>query len=146
MTVSIERGFHLAIDAQRRGGYRVALRRGKAPEPEPKEELAERIPRISRLMAWAIHYQGLLDSGVVQDASTLARLANVTQPRMTQILNLNLLAPDIQEALLLLAAKAGKPSLDERGLRRLSSMLSWDEQRQVFWQGSLEKTKENSAA
>ena len=31
MTVSIERGFHLAIDARRRGGYRVALRRGKAP-------------------------------------------------------------------------------------------------------------------
>ncbi len=129
MTVSIERGFHLAIDAQRRGGYRVALRRGKAPEPEPEEEPAERIPRISRLMALAIHYQGLLDSGVVPDASALARLAGITQPRMTQILNLNLLAPDIQGILLFLGPlEEGRPSVSERQLRRLSGILSWGEQ------------------
>lgn len=130
MTVSIERGFHLAIDAQRRGGYRVALRRGKAPEPEPEEEPAERIPRISRLMALAIHYQGLLDSGVVPDASTLARLAGVSQPRMTQILNLNLLAPDLQERLLHLdPISAGKPRINEGQLRALSQETSWIEQR-----------------
>jgi hypothetical protein len=130
MTVSIERGFHLVIAAQRRGGYRVALRRGKAPEPKPEEEPAERIPRISRLMALAIHYQGLLDSGVVQDASTLARLAGVTQPRMTQILNLNLLAPDIQEQLLYLdPVSTGKPRISEGQLRVLSQETSWIEQR-----------------
>lgn len=129
MTVSIERGFHLAIDAQRRGGYRVALRRGKAPVPEPEDEPAKRIPRISRLMALAIHYQDLLDAGVVPDASTLARLAGVTQPRMTQILNLNHLAPDIQEALLFLnSLEEGMPPVSEKHLRRLNGVLVWSEQ------------------
>jgi len=130
MTVSIERGFHLAIDAQRRGGYRVALRRGKAPETKPEEEPAERIPRISRLMALAIHYQGLLDTGVVPDASTLARLAGVTQPRMTQILNLNLLAPDIQEALLNATNSCiAQERLSEKRVRHICSLLLWSQQR-----------------
>jgi hypothetical protein len=96
---SIEPGIHLVIDAQHRGGYRVALRRGQAPEAEREKEPAELIPRISQLKALAIHCQGLLDSGVVPDASTLVRLAGVTQPRMTQLLSLNL----FQEGLLVAA-------------------------------------------
>jgi hypothetical protein len=36
----------------------------------------------------------------VRAANVLARLGHVSQPRMSQILNLNLLAPDIQEELL----------------------------------------------
>lgn len=133
MTISIERGFHLAIDGQRRGGYRVAMRRGKAPEPKPEEKPAERIPRISRLMALAIHYQSLLENDVVTDASTLAQLAGVTQPRMTQILNLNHLAPDIQEALLFPESLEGcKSSINEKQMRRLSRILVWGEQRREW--------------
>jgi hypothetical protein len=48
-----------------------------------------RIPRISRLMALAIHFDRLIREGKVADMSELARLAHVTQPRMTQIMNLN---------------------------------------------------------
>src|SRR4051795_12003075 len=62
----------------------------------------DQVPRISRLMALAIKFQAMLGDGVVRDQSELARLARVTQPRMTQILNLNFLRPDIQEAILLL--------------------------------------------
>ena len=51
-------------------------------------------------MALAIRCDQLLRSGAVPDSTALASLAHVTQPRMTQILNLTLLAPDIQEALL----------------------------------------------
>ena len=46
-----------------------------------------RVPRISRLMALAIRFEGMLRNGEVRDQSELARLAHVTQPRMTQILN-----------------------------------------------------------
>ena len=79
-------------------------------------------------MALAIHYQHLLDSGVVPDASTLARLAGVTQPRMTQILNLNLLAPDIQARLIFLVPREKRlPMVSEKQLRRLSRVLVWSE-------------------
>ena len=59
-----------------------------------------RVPRISRLMGLAIKLDGLVRSGVVRNYSELAVLGNVTKARITQIMNLNLLAPSIQEQLL----------------------------------------------
>jgi len=53
-------------------------------------------------MALAIHFDGLLRRGQVADLTELARLTMVTQPRITQVMNLLHLAPDIQEALLFL--------------------------------------------
>jgi DNA-binding transcriptional regulator YdaS (Cro superfamily) len=72
---------------------------------------------------------------VVGDASTLARLAGVTQPRMTQILNLNLnlLAPEIQEALLYGECMPEVLS-HEKGLRGLSLKIIWQEQMRI-WMG-----------
>lgn len=89
-----------------------------------------RVPRISRLMALAIHFDRLIREGKVRDQSELARLAHVTQPRMTQIMNLNHLAPDIQEQLLhLQVVTAGRPGISERHLRPLASIPSWADQR-----------------
>jgi len=66
----------------------------------------------------------------VPGASALGRLAHVTQPRMTQILNLTILAPDVQEALLNLAAvESGKPEICEKILRKLCSNPDWGHQR-----------------
>src|SRR5690349_9864793 len=61
-----------------------------------------RIPRISRLMALAIKFDQMIRDGVVADYAELARLGHVTRARMTQIMNLLNLAPDIQVALLFL--------------------------------------------
>ena len=84
-------------------------------------------------MALAIHCKNLLDTCAVADLTTMARLAHVTQPRMTQILNLNHLAPDIQEDLLYLdPLEEGKPSVSEKDLRRLSGILVWGEQRREW--------------
>jgi hypothetical protein len=51
-------------------------------------------------MALAIKFQVMVDSGKVRDYADLARLGYVTRARLTQIMNLLLLAPDIQEHLL----------------------------------------------
>jgi hypothetical protein len=68
----------------------------------------------------------LLQSRAVPDASALARLAYVSQPRMTQILNLTLLAPDIQEWLLFINfVEEGKPEVSEKGLRGVSAEVHW---------------------
>ncbi|HNO79733.1 MAG TPA: hypothetical protein PKN33_16930 [Phycisphaerae bacterium] len=89
-----------------------------------------RIPRISRLMALAIHFDRLIREGMVMDISELARLAHVTQPRMTQIMNLNHLAPDIQEQLLFLpAVESGRDAINERTLRPIASEVDWLQQR-----------------
>lgn len=60
------------------------------------------LPRIARLMALAIHFDKLIQSGVVTNYAELARLGNVTRARVTQIMNLLMLAPEIQEELLFL--------------------------------------------
>ncbi len=94
---------------------------------------AGRVPRVSRLMALAIHFDRLVREGKVADLSDLARLAHVTQPRMTQIMNLNHLAPDIQDELLYLAPIAmGREPIHERMLRSLAAEIDWKRQRATW--------------
>lgn len=81
----------------------------------------------------AIRFDGLLRDGVVSDQSELARLAKVTQPRMTQIMNLLHLAADIQEQILLLPELAtGRDPIHEKMLRPVSAEICWRKQR-VLW-------------
>ena len=102
------------------------------PKPSPP---VGRIPRVSKLMALAIRFDGLLRSGIVSDQSELARLAQVTQPRMTQIMNLMHLAPDIQEQMLFLPlVTSGRDRLHEKKLRRIVAENNWKIQRQYFSQ------------
>lgn len=97
------------------------------------EKPTGRIPRISRLMALAIKYQGMLDRGEVESITELARLCHVTQPRMSQILSLNLLSPKIQEKLLLLPlVESGKPEVHEKMLRTVCAELDWKDQELQF--------------
>ena len=94
---------------------------------------AGRVPRVSKLMALAIRFDGLLRSGVASDQSELARLAKVTQPRMTQIMNLLHLAPDIQEEILFLpCVTTGKASIHEKLLRPIAAENNWDKQRTLW--------------
>jgi len=103
-----------------------------APRPADRIEPG-RVPRISRLMALAIRFDRMIREGKVADLSELAGLAHVTQPRMTQIMNLNHLAPDIQEELLFLPrVTLGRELIHERGLRRIGACVRWCEQRQLW--------------
>jgi len=105
-----------------------------ADQPRPTEQVEPgRIPRISRLMALAVRFDRLVHEGNVADLSELARLAHVTQPRMTQIMNLNHLAPDIQEELLsLLKVTSGRDSIHEKLLRPLTALPNWQTQRRKW--------------
>lgn len=91
-----------------------------SPEPAPP-----RIPRITRLMALAIKFQNMVNRGEVRDYADLARLGFVTRARLTQIMNLILLAPDIQEQLL----AGALTSVKERHLRSVLREVYWKEQR-----------------
>jgi hypothetical protein len=85
-----------------------------------------RIPRITRLLALAIKFQDMVNRGEVRDYADLARLGYVTRARLTQIMNLLLLAPDIQEALLISRKESGIP---ERRLRAAIREVNWVTQR-----------------
>ena len=71
-----------------------------------------------RALALAHQFDELLRSGAVSDSVELARLAKVTQPRITQVMSLLYLAPDIQEELLFLPlVMKGRDPINERQLR-----------------------------
>jgi hypothetical protein len=93
-------------------------------------------------MALAIHFDRLLRSGEVSDVKELARLCHVTQPRISQILALNMLAPDIQEDLLFLPEfTAGRPVVLERILRPIAAEADWVRQREMWLRPGLISTK-----
>ena len=95
----------------------------------PDGERAVAVPRIARLMALAIRFEGLVRDERVRDYSELARLGKVTRARMTQIMKLLDLAPDIQEQLLFLPPVKG---LNERNLRPVVTQIDWRRQRRLF--------------
>lgn len=92
-----------------------------------------RVSRLSRLMALAIHMEELVQRGEVADYAELARLGHVTRARVTHIMNLLHLAPDIQEEILLLPrTKAGRDQLGERALRPITGVPDWRKQRGMW--------------
>ncbi len=117
------------VQIARRGhGGRPELRGGPAATPPP-----ERVPRVARLMALVIKLDGLVRTGVVKDYAALARLGRVTPARVTQVMNLTLLAPDIQEALLFLPpVTAGREPLTLADLQRVAAVRDWRGQRRAW--------------
>ena len=95
--------------------------------------LPARLPRITRLMALAIKFQDMVDRGEVRDYADLARLGIVTRARLTQIMNLLLLAPGIQAEILNWADSAAQPlGLSERTVRPVAQIPLWSQQLQVW--------------
>lgn len=113
-------------------GKRKRAVRGPVPaHAEPQG----RTPRVAKLMALAIRFDRLLQDGVVTNQSELARLARITQPRMTQIMNLLHLAPDMQEEILHLpSVTTGRDPIHEKALRPVTALINWREQRRRWKQ------------
>jgi hypothetical protein len=89
-----------------------------------------RVPRIARLLALAWHVEGLVRSGTVASYASAARLGHVSRARMSQILSLLNLAPDLQEQLLFLQRPArGRQALALRQVLTVAAVLDWHEQR-----------------
>ncbi|MEM7621892.1 MAG: hypothetical protein AAF235_01665 [Planctomycetota bacterium] len=110
-----------------RGRKRLGHERASKPDVPP------RLPRVTRLMALAIRLDGLIQSGAVTDQAELARAGRVTRARVTQIMNLLHLAPDIQETLLdLPRVKHGRDPITERELRRIAAEIHWGRQRPLW--------------
>jgi hypothetical protein len=104
------------------------------PGPASSPDIAPgSIPRVTRLMALAIKFDGMLSRGEVRDYADLARLGYVTRARVTQIMNLLTLAPDIQEQILSLPLTyIGRDPIREQNLRPITAIQFWNRQRKMW--------------
>jgi hypothetical protein len=117
-------------------GTLALRRRSNAQKPDstsaaqtPKA-CPRRVPRIARLMALARHVEELVHLGTVGSYAAAARLGCVSRARISQILGLLNLAPDLQEQLLFLEHPArGRPTPVLRRVLTVAAALDWDEQR-----------------
>ena len=86
-------------------------RTGPAPSP------------AARNLALAHHIERLIERGVITDYTQAARILGVSQPRITRLMGLMLVAPAIQEAILL-----GKVAPKDKELRVLARLPAWQAQ------------------
>jgi hypothetical protein len=125
----IAKTWNVSFETHRKG-QRVITTEKKAPALP-----VGRIPRISRLMALAHHLEHLVESGKVKDYAELARLGHVSRARITQIMNLLLLAPDIQEEILFLPKTTkGHDPIKLKHLQAVALEMDWNDQR-ASWAG-----------
>jgi hypothetical protein len=90
-----------------------------------------RYPRAAQVLALALQFQEMIDRGEVRDYADLARLGCVSRERISQIMMLVWLAPDIQQAVLRLPPYAGRAPFSEGALRKIAKMPLWEDQRRV---------------
>lgn len=121
---------------------RKQLRSG-AP-PVPVKVPRGRIPLVARRVAMAIRIDALIRQGAIADYADAARQAHVTRARMTQVMDLLCLAPDLLEEILFLPRTIrGRDAITERSLRPVIAEPEFEKQRHL-WQ-SLRVPKQTEA-
>jgi hypothetical protein len=118
MSATARYAFHVQRSG---GGAPKRLQAGRVAVPP------EKVPRVARLLALAHKFQGMLDRGEVASMADLARLGRVSRARITQVMDLLMLAPDIQEEILL---RAGLVTLQD--LLPLLREARWADQRSLW--------------
>ena len=121
------------------GGHRVitgALHRERrsevtfrgAPLAQPPASTPP-VPRIAKMLALAHHIQRAIDAGRVPNRAAVAARLGLTRARVTQVLDLLQLAPDIQEVILCADLLPGVGSTTERLMRGIVRDALWGRQR-----------------
>ena len=117
------------VHFQARGRGRKELEIGESPSPTTPG----RVPRVARLLALAHRLQRLLRTGVVKDYTEAARLGHVTRARISQVMSLLYLAPDIQEQILFLPrVERGREPVTLHELLPITAAADWTKQRRLW--------------
>jgi hypothetical protein len=121
----IECEFH--FDRWGRGG-RKKVESGPAPTPPPA-----RTPRISRFMALAVRLGKQMQDGEYANQREIGDVGGVTRERVSQILGLLNLAPDLQEVILFLPrVERGRDPIVLRDLLPIAKVSDWTQQRKSW--------------
>ncbi|CAM4543429.1 hypothetical protein [Myxococcus xanthus] len=118
------------VSAQFHRVRRAKVVRLRGGAPPPPREVARRPAHVARMLALAHHVESAIGRGLVASAADVASQLGFTRARVTHLLDLLLLAPDIQEEVLFLEAVEGEEPLSERGLRAIAHAGAWEAQRE----------------
>ena len=115
--------------------------------PRPAEQLSfaaallesARLPRITHTLAQAILFEDLLKRGEATDHADLARLGAISRERVSQVMKMLWLAPDIQDEILRLQpVRRGDFSIMVPEVIAITDEVLWEDQR-VLWCNLKEK-------
>ena len=96
------------------------------PTREPKT------PRVVELLQKAIEWQTLLESGRIASQADIARREGITRARVTQIMGMLRLAPEIQKKILSMPNVICRPVISERMLRQIGTIADSRDQLREF--------------
>src|SRR3989304_974463 len=89
----------------------------------PKLPRKPRTLRVVELLRKAIEWQILLESGKIANQAAIARREGITRARVTQVMGMLRLAPEIQEHILSMPDNARRRPITERMLRPLGAIV-----------------------
>jgi hypothetical protein len=98
--------------------------------PQLPPEPVRRPARVAVMLALAHKIQQAIDRGAVRDRAEVARRLGLTRARITQLVDLSLLAPDLQEQFLFAESIDGVEPMSEQKVRAVAG--SWVEQRRKW--------------
>jgi len=113
--------------------FRETRLRGAAAAWEPREEADDfGVLRTAAIQTYGEVLHVFVDRGDYRDRADLARQLGFPRARISQLLDLLMLAPDLQEFVLDLEAVDGREPLTERALRAVVKIERWGKQRTAF--------------
>ena len=98
----------------------------------PKSTKAPKTPRVRKLLHKAIEWRTLLESGDAVNQADIARREGITRARVTQVMKMLGLAPEIQQHVLSMPSVVHRPSIPERALRPIAQIPLGTDQLHAF--------------
>ena len=95
----------------------------------PKPPREPKTPRVVELLRKAIEWKDLLESGKIANQAEIAHQEGITRSRVTQIMGMLRLAPEIQEKILTAPSTLARRPVTERMLRPIGAKA--DQRNQV---------------
>jgi hypothetical protein len=109
------------------------LREPVTVEPGSPPSTNGRLPQLTRVLTLAIHFEAMIQRGDARDFADVARQSCLCRERVSQIMRLLYLAPDIQMELLYFPPiPSGRFPISETAVRRVANLLSWADQRREW--------------
>jgi hypothetical protein len=122
---------NLAIDAAMRFEFAVDLKKIRHVESVHKDREIKKEPRLRQSLILSHQLQELFKSGKANDFIQVAGWLNMSYSRVSQLLNLVLLTPEIQEEILF--SKDDKiRHLTEWRICKIPILVDWQKQKEMW--------------
>jgi len=104
---------------------------------DPKPPREPKTPRVVELLRKANEWKALLESGKIASQAEISLREGITRARVTQIMGMLRLAPEIREKILSLPDTLHRPPMTERMLRPIGAIADHPDQIREFQKNML---------